>query len=330
MQHTSLRKINLVLLSLSVSILLFVTASFTTDGPAKAKFKNAALNEKCFKCHGQSKYTFQNSESGNTVTKRMYKECIMNRDVFYASNHKQFKCTDCHSVSYDTFPHNGQLRMEAKYACNDCHAGDPLYAKFHFEKIEEEFQQSVHSAKHSADFTCWMCHNAHTYKINARSNENIKQTIAYDNSICLSCHADITKYQLVTDKTNPNLIEKHDWLPNQNLHFQNVRCIECHARVNDSLLVSHNIQPKAKAVRRCVECHSTDSKLMASLYKHTSAQNRNKLGFFNGAILKNEAYVIGANRNYYLNIISIVIVAAGFLGIAIHASLRIINRKKNV
>ena len=175
-----------------------------------SKHRNAEENEQCFKCHGQSKYTYENQESGKSVTKLMYAELIIDRSSFYESNHREFKCTDCHSEDYGTFPHAGNLRMETQANCIDCHGGDEQYAKFHFENIDIEFQESVHSAKHSEDFTCWMCHNAHTYKINARTNENIKQTIAYDNAICLGCHGNLSRYQLLTDKQNPNLIVKHE------------------------------------------------------------------------------------------------------------------------
>ena len=99
----------------------------------------------------------------------------------------------------------------------------------HFEAIDTAFQESVHSTKHNEEFTCWMCHNAHTYKINARTNENIKETIIYDNTICLDCHSDYRRFQLLTDKKNPNLLQKHEWFPNQELHFKSVRCVECHA-----------------------------------------------------------------------------------------------------
>ena len=71
-----------------------------------SKFKNAAENENCLKCHGQSKYTFENPESKKTVTKRMFAELVMDRDVFYVSNHREFKCTDCHSEDYVKFPHD--------------------------------------------------------------------------------------------------------------------------------------------------------------------------------------------------------------------------------
>lgn len=293
----------------------------------KPKDETIQFNEKCLQCHGQSKYKYVNPESGADVTKRMYLETIINRSEFYDSNHKTFKCTDCHSADYDTFPHPGRLRMESKYACIDCHGGDETYAKFKFEEIETEFHSSVHATKHSDDFNCWMCHNPHTYKISARSEEHIKHLVAYDNAICLNCHADITKYQMLTDKVNPNIIQKHDWLPNQALHFKNVRCIECHARINDSILVAHNVQPKSKAVRRCVECHSTNSILMASLYKYKVQEERSKAGFYNGVIM-NEGYVIGANRNYYLGLISLIMFGCVAAGILIHASLRIIKRKK--
>jgi hypothetical protein len=318
----SISKIALVL------ALFVLIGAFTLDDKTRKAFKNAETNENCLKCHGQSKYSYTNPESGQEVFKRMYAEAIINRDLFYESNHRQFKCFDCHSEDYDTFPHPGRLRMESKYACIDCHGDDPKYAKFNFEKIESEFQQSVHSTKHSEDFTCWMCHNPHTYKIAARSDEKISDVVAYDNAICLDCHGDITRYQLLTSKENPNIIKKHEWLPNQALHFSRVRCIECHARVNDSLLVNHNIQPKAKAVKRCVECHSTNSMLMATLYKYKIKEGRSKTGFFNGVIM-NESYVIGANRNYYLGILSLAMFGFVLLGIITHAALRILNKRKN-
>jgi hypothetical protein len=292
------------------------TANFTN-------FKNSAINQNCFKCHGQSKYTYTNKESGKEVYKRMYSELIVDRSLFYESNHREFKCIDCHSEDYNTFPHPGNLRMEAKPNCIDCHGGDEKYAKFHFENIEKEFQESVHSEKHSEDFTCWMCHNAHTYKINARSNENIKQTVLYDNNICLNCHGDITRYQLLTDKQNPNLIQKHDWLPNQPLHFRSVRCIECHTKkINDSTLVAHKILPKSEALKRCEECHSTNSVLMASLYQYKVKEIRSTRGFVTGSIV-NDSYVIGANRNFYLNVVSVIIASLVLIGIFIHAFLRI-------
>ncbi len=310
-----------------MAFMLILLSSVSINAQNNKKAENAKFNEKCLKCHGQSKYKYINSESGTEVTRRMYIETIINRSQFAESNHKTFKCIDCHSADYDTFPHPGRLRMETKYACIDCHGGDEKYAKFQFEKIESEYQASVHSTKHGEDFNCWMCHNPHSYKINARSENKIKDIVAYDNAICLNCHADITKYQMLTDKVNPNIIQKHQWLPNQALHFKSVRCIECHARTNDSLLVAHNIQPKAKAVRRCVECHSTNSILMASLYKYKVKEARSKAGFYNGVIM-NEGYVIGANRNYYLGLISLIMFGCVAAGILIHASLRIIKRKK--
>ncbi len=66
---------------------------------------------------------------------------------------------------------------------------------------------------------------------------------------------------------------------------------------------------------------------MASLYKFESKEQR-KDGFFNGIIL-NESYVIGANRNEYLNLVSLLIFI-GVLGvIAIHIIFRIRKDKKN-
>ncbi len=282
-------------------------------------------NHQCFKCHGHKTFHFYNEYLEREVKKRMNPYFIIDSVKYYESNHWNFGCLDCHSYDYRTFPHAGELRMEEKPSCLDCHGGDEEYAQYHFEQMDEEFHRSVHSTKHSEDFTCWMCHDPHTYKINARTNENIKQTIIYDNNICLSCHADIGKYQLLSDNMNPNVLVSHEWLPNQALHFASVRCIECHTEINDSILVAHNVQTKDKAVKLCVECHSQNSLLMASLYKFQSLERRNKLGFFNAAIL-NESYIIGANRNIYLNIASFVIFGLVLLVIFGHGILRIIKK----
>ena len=287
-----------------------------------SKFKNSKENENCFVCHGQSKYSYENKESKKVVTKKMYTEVIIRRDVFYTSNHREFKCTDCHSEDYSTFPHAGNLRMETKAGCIDCHGGDEKYAKFKFEKIDQEFQESVHSQKHSEDFTCWMCHDAHTYRINARTNENRLETITYDNLICLNCHGDIKNYQLLTDKQKPNLIEKHDWLPNQISHFTNVRCIECHAKNLDTLVVAHQVMPKKDAVRKCESCHSQNSILYASLVKYQIQENIQKKGLIKGLFFS-ETATVGPDQNDTLNKISLALFGLTLVVIAIHAYFRI-------
>ncbi len=286
-----------------------------------SKFTNAEENEKCFRCHGQTKYSYMTSDSSKTVTKRMYTELVMDRDIFYVSNHREFKCTDCHSEDYGTFPHPNELRMEAIATCIDCHGGDEKYAKFQFEKIESEFLASAHSEKHSEDFTCWMCHDAHEYRINARTNENLKETITYDNMICLNCHGDVRNYQLLTTKAKPNILQKHEWLPNQVSHFTNVRCIECHTRNNDTLEVAHHVVPKEEAVRKCESCHSKNSILYASLYKYQVSEKIEKEGLVKGLLL-GDTTTIGPDKNNTLNIISLVIFGMTLLFIIIHAAFR--------
>jgi hypothetical protein len=282
-------------------------------------------NDRCFKCHGQAKYEYANETLGREVKALMFSERIVRKEEFYQSNHKSFSCTDCHSEEYTKFPHSGELRMEQKYNCIDCHGGDEKFAQYHFEEIEVEYQQSAHFKLEEEGFSCWKCHDPHSYKISVRNSDNLKETIAYDNAICLDCHSDFNRFQLLTDKAEINIIKKHDWLPNQKSHFASVRCIECHTQINDSIPVSHLIKAKAEAVKLCNECHSQNSILMASLYKFESKAQRRD-GFFNGIIL-NESYVIGANRNEYLNLLSLVIFVGVIGVIGIHIVFRI--RKNN-
>jgi predicted CXXCH cytochrome family protein len=208
-------------------------------------------NERCLKCHGQEKYEYTNENLKRQVKALMCSNRIVNRQEFYRSNHKSFSCTDCHSGEYVNFPHSGELRMEQKYNCIDCHGGDEKFAQYHFEEIEAEYKESTHFKLEAEGFTCWKCHNPHSYEISVRNNTNLKKTIAYDNAICLSCHSDFNRFQLLTDKAEINIIKKHDWLPNQAIHLANVRCIECHTKINNNIPVSHLIKPKEEAVKLC-------------------------------------------------------------------------------
>ena len=281
-------------------------------------------NERCFRCHGQSKYEYTNENLGKQVKALMNSERIINRNDFYHSNHKSFSCTDCHSGEYTKFPHAGELRMEQMYNCIDCHGGDEKFAKFKFEEIEAEYQKSVHFKLEEEGFTCWKCHGPHDYKVSVRHTGNLKETILYDNNICLNCHSNFDHFQLLSEHEEINILKQHEWLPNQATHFKNVRCIECHSEVNNDILVSHLINPKEKAVRKCNECHSQNSLLMSSLYKFQSKEQR-KDGFLNGIIL-NESFVIGANRNAYLTFISIGIYAILVIIIGVHIFFRVIRK----
>jgi predicted CXXCH cytochrome family protein len=300
-------------------ICFFVSISYTVDAE-----KTPDKNQSCLKCHGNRTFKYMNEDLGMEVKESMCFNYLIDSISYKESNHGVFKCTDCHSPEYENFPHAGNLRMGMMYACNDCHGGDPEYAKFHFEAIEEAFYESMHFTRSSEAFTCWSCHNPHTYKTQARIGENIAETVSYDNNICLSCHADVNKYELLTERENINILKSHEWLPNQELHFKSVRCIECHTQLSDSLLVSHVVMPKDSAIRDCASCHSANSHLMASLYKYKSMQSRKSAGFLNAVII-NDSYVIGANRNQYLNLISVIIFGLVILGIVIHSIFRTIK-----
>ncbi len=206
-------------------------------------------NERCFKCHGQGRYEYTNENLGRQVKAMMFSERVINRNKFYGSNHKSFSCTDCHSGEYVNFPHPGELRMEQSYNCIDCHGGDDKFSQFNFEVIEAEYQQSTHFKLEEEGFTCWKCHSPHDYHISIRNSENLKETILYDNNICLKCHSDYDRFQLLSDREEINILKTHEWLPNQGSHFKNVRCIECHTLVNDTILVVHLIRPKEEAVK---------------------------------------------------------------------------------
>lgn len=240
--------------------------------------------------------------------------------------HKNFDCTDCHSYEYTTYPHAANLKLEPMMTCLDCHGGDESFAKYQFEQIDEEVKKSIHYQVYGDVFTCSKCHSQHTYAPMARTSSSVTEIVEYSNAMCLSCHNDMKRFHLVSGADKPTVVTIHEWLPNQELHFKHVRCIECHTPVEDTLMVSHNILPKEQAVRRCAECHSSNSLLKASLYKYQNLQQRSENGNILG-VLSNQSYVIGSHQIPILKTISLIIFFAALAGILIHGIFRIIIKK---
>jgi hypothetical protein len=109
---------------------------------------NQKTNDHCLKCHAHNYFSYDNTVAGKQSKHKMEQGMRIDTTLFYQSNHRNFKCTDCHSEDFGTWPHSADVRMEPKMICIDCHGGDEKYAKFQFEKIEEEFTLSTHATKH--------------------------------------------------------------------------------------------------------------------------------------------------------------------------------------
>ena len=306
-------------------LILLIAAVFLCFSNVKA-YENAK-HHTCLKCHSSQSFSFNNEVTGTVQKRLMNPYYVMDTLALNAGVHKNFDCTDCHSAEYETYPHQANLKLEPMSNCMDCHGGDESFASYKFETIQEEFQKSVHAQGHE-DFTCSKCHNPHTYAATARNSSNVLEIVEYNNQMCLSCHNDMRKYSMVAGHPNPQLVEVHDWLPNQELHFEHVRCIECHTQVVDSLMVSHNIMKKDQALKNCVECHSTNSMLKASLYKYQNIQARAEKGTIS-TVLSNPSYIIGTNQSPLLKLLSIIIFVATLAFVVIHSIFRSLNKSKN-
>ncbi len=308
-----------------LTILLFLV-SLSQPLRTMAQFYDDPKNHDCLKCHSQQTYSFHNDLMGTEQTRMMNPYFILDTTALRHGVHQNFDCIDCHSYEYSIYPHAANLKLEPLLTCLDCHGGDEAYAKYHFEEIQEEVEKSIHYKVYGESFSCSKCHSQHTYTTTARTSSSITEIVEYSNNMCLSCHNNMSRYEMVSGKENPELVDIHSWLPNQELHFQHVRCIECHTPVTDTLMVSHNILSKENAVRRCAECHSANSLLKASLYKYQNLQERSGDGSVLGA-LSNENYVIGSHQIPILKTISFIIFLCMIAGIVVHISMRAFFKK---
>ncbi len=306
----------------------FVFILFSQNDNSHKKKRQIPDNHECLKCHGHLSYTALSKDSTQKKKMLMNPERRIDSVQYAHATHGSFKCTDCHDEGYSKYPHDADLKFSQMMVCMDCHGGNKKFAQYNFETIEQEALKSVHS-KSIKGFTCWQCHNPHTY-VNTyyKSRKDISQSKAIEvcNTACKECHSNPDKFGMLSDKKMKDIAGIHEFLPNYELHFKNVRCTDCHAVIRDSIASNHNIAPVSNAIKNCAECHSMNSRLMTTLYKYTAKSERNKYGFINAAIMNN-AYVIGANRNSFLNIVSISILIVVIIAVAVHYSILVYSRK---
>ncbi|NQU84492.1 MAG: cytochrome c3 family protein, partial [Mariniphaga sp.] len=198
-------------------LLLIIILTIGYSWQSLGQWYNDPENHQCLKCHSHPTYTFHNSLMDSEEKRLMNPFFILDTLTLNAGVHKQFDCMDCHSYEYESYPHNSELKLEPLATCLDCHGGDDTFATYQFEKIDEEVRKSIHFDVYGEHFTCSKCHSQHTYAATARNSNNVLEIVNYSNQMCLSCHNDMKKYMLVSEHGNPELVEVHDRLPNQEL-----------------------------------------------------------------------------------------------------------------
>lgn len=312
MKVTSLRFL-IAILAITVAMTAGSSVCSAQDDPKPASTGSSL--EYCLRCHGME-------TMGQVEALGRIRSLRVDAADFAASVHGDKNCVFCH-YGFNDFPHSERAVTRRKPRCTSCHRGEK-YESWGFEPIREEFEASVHVAKLGEDFTCFACHNPHTFDP-SRESRTIPLTVEYSNAICMECHNDRKQ---MTDRfgvsTGP-LDITHAFLPNRAAHWRTVRCLDCHTAPNERM-VSHQVLPKAEAVRNCVECHATESRLMSKLYLHRVEEERQTAGFVNSVVL-NDAYVVGMTRNKYLDWLSIILAIITMLGIALHAFGRYLAHK---
>ena len=317
----------LVILILSSSFRLVMQSDDKNLDSYRKVSEHVDENERCFKCHDQAIDSLKQEVIDKKDTLNLEELQIITREEFYQSNHRSMACIGCHTNEDPESKDPASEPTADSRTCTDCH----LYIKEHqfyqFTAIEEEYLQSIHHQRKTDEFSCWKCHNPHADRIHIRNAENLPEAIAYDNSICLSCHKNANPFLAPEAIETGETDTIHQWLPEKEKHMGNVRCIDCHTRENENILVAHLVLPKEKSVRKCSECHFSNSLLLTTLYKNRTIGSKSKNGLFNAMVIE-DAYIIGGNRSEILNVISLVIFGLAFAGIILHITPRILKKRK--
>lgn len=263
-----------------------------------------AANEECLACHA-------NPSISRSDEARSRFGMFVDPGLLLRSEHRGMACVDCHVEMTPALPH----APKRPRFCPDCHHGDnPAVGGVPFGAIEQGFRTSIHVERAPAVFKCTQCHNPHTFK-----RDITTRGVLAHNQVCLRCHGSSTEFQALVRKAPPDLDRAHEWLPNRDMHWSQVRCLDCHSSY--APMSAHLILAKEEAVRKCESCHSANSVLMLKLYRYRRAEETQQLGFLNAAIV-NDAYVIGATRNFVIDFAGLSVMGATLVGIALHLLLR--------
>jgi predicted CXXCH cytochrome family protein len=284
----------------------------TYNPTPEALEKARLINAKCLECHVEA--ALKQPPKANLDLKKL-RSVILDPTAFKGSSHARLACTKCHTEGYTEHPHADDAK-DMTNTCDDCHSKQ-------VRQIEAGFEKSVHAVNLADTFTCLNCHDPHVMQ-SAKNLKDPQRIVAQDNRVCLGCHdSDETFARFAPEKKNrPPIDDLHAWLPNARMHWRAVRCIECHTAPGEGLQ-SHEIVKKDRAEKKCVACHSADSRLLARLYRYLATEEERRFGFLNGALL-GDVYVVGATRNPTLDFLVVSLVALTLAGVLVHGLLRFI------
>jgi hypothetical protein len=286
----------------------FDAGEIDPDLPAKIKTWNAD----CLSCHSQRGVEHPPRQGMDLA---LLAKLTVPQDHFEQSDHGKMACKDCHGEPYVPYPHLPNAKKQIK-DCVTCHQAPA-------KTIMPEFKASTHFKGHSERFTCLSCHDSHTMKKGSKL-PSAKAAAVQDNGVCLTCHDNDKPYLdlMKPGSKRPDMAKAHSWLPEMALHLEQARCIDCHSPTADAGSLSHEVQGKDKALRSCEACHGEGTQLGMRLYKARMRDGDTGWGGFVNAPLLNEIYVVGANRNRWLDWAGAGILGLTAAGLAVRVFLR--------
>ena len=67
---------------------------------------------------------------------------------------------------------------------------------------------------------------------------------------------------------------------------------------------------------------------MGTLYKYAAKESRDEKGFINGVMLRNDSYVIGANRSKFISFTGLLLIGMTLAVALVHTLFRIVTKPK--
>jgi hypothetical protein len=230
------------------------------------------------------------------------KDTVIDPARFGASVHGGQDCTACHVEGFGKFPHTGS--RAAARACDDCHD---------VEQTVKDVRASVHARLVDPAFRCTNCHSPH-YQVRVSGLSDAAEAVRMANASCIRCHTkEDTERKGAAARAR--LGDRHRFVPHWELHLRSAPCVACHTPSGKPTI--HLVLPASQALRDCATCHARNSMLVTKLYAHLAQRERAESGWVN-AVLFNNAYVVGATRNRWLDATLLALLGVLVVGLAMH------------
>jgi len=341
-----------------IIVLVLISGILVTAGFSQNKKKDAS-NDKCFECHGDSSIEAKSDRGKKLllyVDKELYSEGA-HQEFYCIECHNNRDCPE-----YYERPVEETAKIEQR-DCEECHKKyfhkeEEEYKKsVHYTEIGEKFNCTSCHDQHTMTPTLTE-QNVVFYDVMERIRSDNNQCLN-----CHTNEERYSLFKK-EDEEMPDIHQSHSFLPNAELHWDSVRCIDCHTPMdkieyhnilerdkskfnciechtaksmlseklymeprifNDFKFINTGFFSASELKKRYKNAGINIAQIIEEQEKEEQeARTPGEEGNILNKYLFDNAYVIGATRNTFIDYVALIVILLSAIGVLIHGGIRFV------